>query len=302
MAPDAPESPQEAVSADVEVPKVPEVDLPVPDLRTALMQLRRPFSPQAVHWKVQSNFGEKGCLVVGYIDARLVIERLNLVVADLWFDRYTPLDANFVECALTVGGVTRLDVGEGRGKAGRSDALKRAAVKFGVGVSLYAIPRAELWRNDEKQGRYISFRKYKNRKGDEVLEYRITPEGDRALRDRYGKWLEARGIRDFGVPLDHGDVEGAVGDVDVPDSVEPDAPEGDGELLQLLEGSVAEEKRKQATAIYEELVGMVGRSTYPPAQFQAGLASHGHSLEALDAFIGELSEQVDAASAEGAAA
>jgi len=32
-------------------------------------------------------------------------------------------------------------------------------------------------------------------------------------------------------------------------------------------------------------VGIVGRSEYPPAQFQAGLAAHGDSLEALQEFL-----------------
>jgi hypothetical protein len=250
------------------------------------MYLRRPFTPEAIKWKVQSNFGEKGCLVVGYIDARLVIERLNLLLPALWYDRYTPLDGSFVQCELTVDGVTRIDVGQGAGKAGYSDALKRAGVKFGVGVSLYAIPRAELWV--DQHGSYVKSRK--NKKGELVFD--ITAAGDAALRDRYAKWLDTPSGQNFGEPLDHGDVEGAAGDVDVAGDETGELEDEERPILQLLEGEQAEGLREEARRLYGDLVEMVGRSSYPPGQFQAGLESHGHSLEALAEFVGQLEERI----------
>jgi len=208
---------------------------PMESFREAAIELRRPFTAEAIKWKVQSNFGEKGCLVVGYIDARLVIERLNLLLPHLWYDRYTPLDQNWLRCDLTVDGITRSDVGFGAGKTGYSDALKRAGVKFGVGVSLYAIPRAELWRDNH--GSYLNFRKYKNKKGEEVVEFKLTAAGDEALRERYSKWLEEVGIPLFGQPINHGDVVGSVGDADLSPAPDVEPGEGDeGAVAQLLEG------------------------------------------------------------------
>jgi hypothetical protein len=64
------------------------VDLPVTSLNDALPMLRRPFTPAAVKFKVQRKLGEAGVQIVGYIDARLVIERLNLVVGDQWSASY----------------------------------------------------------------------------------------------------------------------------------------------------------------------------------------------------------------------
>lgn len=117
--------------------------------------LSKPTHPDAVEWKVETvspprvQKGENFCrgLVVPYISAREVMARLDEVVGpDGWFDRYTPLvlvEKNYaVQCHLTVRGVTKEDVGEGDSlKAAFSDALKRAAVKFGVGRFLYGLPK-----------------------------------------------------------------------------------------------------------------------------------------------------------------
>ena len=57
-------------------------------------ELRRPFTPEAIKWKVQAT-GPKGKpstwgMVVPYIDARLVIERLDEVAPGEWGDRTEP--------------------------------------------------------------------------------------------------------------------------------------------------------------------------------------------------------------------
>lgn len=94
-------------------------------------------------------------LALHYIDARLVMDRLDAVVGiGGWKDEYTVLDGgNEVECRLSVKigseWVCKADVGgqseqpdEGdRMKAAYSDALKRAAVKFGIGRFLYRMPQ-----------------------------------------------------------------------------------------------------------------------------------------------------------------
>jgi hypothetical protein len=108
----------------------------------------------------------------------------------------------FVRCRLTVFGVTREDVGEGEDpKAAFSDAIKRAAVHFGVGRALYAM-RAPWLREGEGDGELR-----RNRKGRLILDERT----EAWCRERYGRWLEERGRRLFGEPLEHGDESGAPG-------------------------------------------------------------------------------------------
>lgn len=180
-------------------------EFPVESFQSAAPHLRRPFTPAAVKFKVQATWPKDnptGGLVVAYIDARLVVERLNLVCPHLWVDEYQPVQGGLL-CRLTVDGLTRHDIGEGQGKGLFSDALKRAAVKFGVGVSLYAIPQSFISTEDGTA-------KAKRTPKGATLE--LTPKADQQIRAAYAKWLDEHGRKAFGEPLDHGDVEGAAGD------------------------------------------------------------------------------------------
>lgn len=172
----------------------PHAGLPVDSFAAAAPYLRRPFTVAAVKFKPQQKLRNNTTLCVAYIDARLVIERLNLVAAGAWHAEYEPVPGGLMWAHLTVCGVTRRDVGQGQGKALVSDALKRAAVHFGVGVSLYAAPARTL----PGEVKYLN---------DTHLNQ---------LRGHYARWLNDRGISDFGEPLDHGDVEGAQGDPEAP--------------------------------------------------------------------------------------
>jgi hypothetical protein len=204
--------------------------LPVLTLDEAIPHLRRPFTPEAIRFKVQSVFKQQdgtpfGCLIVAYIDARLAGERLNRVIPDGWSAKYEViLGTKLMWCRLTVDGVTREDVGEspkGLSKDLVSDALKRAAVHFGVGVSCYALPQIKLTMN-EAHGR-IEIRG----KGDKRT-IALTEHGHTKLREGYSKWLEEHGIPRFGPPLDHGDVVGATIDESVPEE-ETGIGVGDGD-------------------------------------------------------------------------
>jgi hypothetical protein len=182
---------------------------PVNSFRHAAPHLRRPFSAEAVKFKVQATYPKadpKGAIIVAYIDARLAVERLNLIVPHLWHDDYQAISDRMLLCKLTVDGITRSDVGEGgSSKAGFSDALKRAAVKFGVGVSLYAIPQTHL---SVDRG---EVQRVRGRDGESLA---MLAKGEQLVRDRYRQWLAADGIEAFGQPLSHGDVEGAQGDIE----------------------------------------------------------------------------------------
>lgn len=134
-------------------------------IRNILEQLAKPFRPDQIKWKIQTNPKDKEqtgwAILVAYLDARDVAERLDIVCAGDWHDEYveppmsfTSLDCNKIldlECRLTVCGVTRRDVGsvsigdkadkqENAIKELYSDSFKRAAVKFGLGRVVYRFP------------------------------------------------------------------------------------------------------------------------------------------------------------------
>lgn len=114
--------------------------------------LAAPFLPTEVKWKPQSVKGSRA-LAIAYIDARVVQERLDEVFGvDGWQDEYQVQQDGSVVCRLScrfgdtwltkmdVGGMSEQPDGGDRLKAAFSDALKRAAVKFGVGRYLYRLP------------------------------------------------------------------------------------------------------------------------------------------------------------------
>jgi hypothetical protein len=192
---------------------------PSASLAEALPHLRRPPSPAAVQFKIQ-NAVDQAAQVAAYVDARLVFDRLDRVCGHQWSARFDelpgamippPADRNGelraprlvnVRCRLTLYGVTREDVGEGQDpKAAFSDAIKRAAVHFGVGRALYAMRLPWLRAGDADS------ELRRNRRGRLVLDRR----SEAWCREMYGRWLAERGIRQFGTPLDHGDESGAAG-------------------------------------------------------------------------------------------
>jgi Rad52/22 family double-strand break repair protein len=194
-------------------------NFPCASLVEALPHLRRPPSPAAVQFKIQ-NVVDDAARVAAYIDARLVFDRLDHVCGHQWSATFEalphamsppPVDRNgelrepppvYVRCRLALYGVTREDVGEGRDpKAAFSDAVKRAAVHFGVGRALYAM-RLPWLREGEADSELR-----RNRRGRLVLDRR----SERWCRAMYERWLVERGIAQFGEPLDHGDESGSAG-------------------------------------------------------------------------------------------
>lgn len=221
------------------------VSFPLDSFREAALHLRRPFTPEAVKWKTQATWA-KGALIAPYVDARLVIERLNLVVPHLWFDDYEPLaGGKGLLCRLTVDGITRHDVGSGyEGKGLFSDALKRAAVKFGVGVSLYALPKIIF---DNESGFLKRYMKKTPRGEKEVVE--LADKGIERCHSGYRFWLAKTGIPMFGDPLDHGDVFGAVGDIE--SEAAPTAPAAEEETPVRPDDATAKALIARAEEIFK---------------------------------------------------
>lgn len=104
-----------------------------------------PFPTAFIKWRI-GNKNEGGVLPLCYVDARAVMDRLDSVCGmDGWRDSYAPSNG-MVFCSLSIRmpngeWITKSD-GAGatdfEGEKGMvSDALKRAAVRFGVGRYLY---------------------------------------------------------------------------------------------------------------------------------------------------------------------
>lgn len=126
--------------------------------------LAEPFDPSFVKWKPQVISGNRA-MAIAYIDARLVQDRLDEVLGvGGWQDDYEALPDGSVICRLKiflngkwihkadVGGQSEQPDGGDRMKAAFSDALKRAAVKFGVGRYLYRLPHQWVdWDAQKRQ-------------------------------------------------------------------------------------------------------------------------------------------------------
>lgn len=164
-------------------------------------RLAEPFPSSEVQWRIEALSKDKTrALVVPYIDARSVLDRLDQVVGpENWADQYEVLHLSSsgetrlceVKCRLTVYGVTKEDAGEGDSlKAAFSDALKRAAVKFGIGRYLYRVEKQ--WVDyDPKTGRFTPPRLLGE--GEEARPQGEKPEAQQLI-DRLVERLKEEGL------------------------------------------------------------------------------------------------------------
>jgi hypothetical protein len=253
-------------------------------LDEGLTHLRRPFTKEAVRFKVQTVFKEaSGCIIVGYIDARLASERLNYVMGGRWHDEYEPLADGLMLCRLTVDGVTRIDVGSGyKGKGLYSDALKRAAVKFGVGQSIYAIPQITLFERESGKGEGKSghIERFNTKNGPSL---KLTDKGITALREGYQKWLDKVGIAQFGEPIDHGDVEDSAGE-------EPQviAASEDVTDLPAVKQPLTDERADALRVACRTAWAQIDARKMPKARFESELRQASVSHDELEQFAEKL--------------
>jgi hypothetical protein len=146
-------------------------------------ELCRPFAAEEIEWRVGSVTKDKTKgMALAYMDARAVMDRLDAVCGpDGWQCNYTPGVNGSIVCNIGIkmpdgswiwkaDGAGATDV-EGE-KGMLSDALKRAAVRWGVGRYLYEMksPWVEL-----KDGRFIPDTERK--KLDQVHEDFCTSAG-----------------------------------------------------------------------------------------------------------------------------
>ena len=122
------------------------------EVKAITTALAAPFDASEVKFKPQAVKNNRA-LALAYVDARVIQDRLDEVLGvEGWQDEYQLLPDGSVVCKLTLKlgdqWITKMDVGSpseqpdsgDRLKAAFSDALKRAAVKFGIGRYLYRLP------------------------------------------------------------------------------------------------------------------------------------------------------------------
>lgn len=116
---------------------------------TMLAQLKQPFDPRFVKWRVGATNKDKTLgIALAYIDSREVTKRLDDVCGlGGWQDRYIPIDGGFIcELDIEVDGrwVTKSNAAGNTKvepiKGGASDSFKRAASTWGIGRYLYYLP------------------------------------------------------------------------------------------------------------------------------------------------------------------
>src|SRR4051812_39766888 len=142
------------------------IDTAEPDVKAITRALSAPFDDTEVKFKPQAVKGNRA-LALAYVDVRAIMDRLdNVLGVANWQDHYQLLPDNSVMCRLRlrigdrwitktdVGGPSEQPDGGDRLKAAFSDALKRAAVKFGIGRYLYRLPHQ--WADYDPQKRQFA--------------------------------------------------------------------------------------------------------------------------------------------------
>jgi hypothetical protein len=134
--------------------------------QTIAASLAAPFAASEIHFTPAAASGSRA-LAIPYLDARSIMDRLDQVCGvEGWNDAYRVLPDGAVVCRLSlkidetwisksdVGGPSEQPDGGDRLKAAFSDALKRTAVKFGIGRYLYRLP--QQWCEwDSKRKRFV---------------------------------------------------------------------------------------------------------------------------------------------------
>lgn len=123
--------------------------------------LTAPILPNEIEWRVQSQTSTGKLIVVPYINNRCVMHRFDAAFgAENWTSEFREIANGFI-CRLTViikdtnrivhreDGASKTNIEPEKG--GISDAMKRAAVQFGLGRCLYDYPRVFI----ECEGKFI---------------------------------------------------------------------------------------------------------------------------------------------------
>lgn len=118
-----------------------------------LEDLKKPFNPNDIEWRIQQAkmwSGNPTAVVLAYLTNRAIMDRLDDVCGvDKWRNEYSKAPDGGVLCGISImigsEWVTKYDGAENTKiesvKGGLSDAMKRAAVQWGIGRYLYKLPK-----------------------------------------------------------------------------------------------------------------------------------------------------------------
>lgn len=172
--------------------------------QTQFEKLKAPFPVESLHWRLgQTNKAKTKAMMLVYIDARDVMDRLDEVFGLDWTDDYKEVKGRIV-CTITVNGVSRSD---GAGdtdfeaeKGGLSDAFKRAAVKWGIGRYLYDARKYNTWvaySDDKKFSLYEDNKEQLDRVARLLSGWEMTPS-EKAKATREAKKASAEETKENG--------------------------------------------------------------------------------------------------------
>lgn len=166
------------------------------------ISLSAPFPADAVHWRAQSVSNRTegaSALALAYIDARDVMDRLDAAVGpENWQDSYEETPKGRLICTLSIringewisksDGAGNTDVEGDKGAI--SDALKRAAVKWGIGRYLYDLK--DVWAPCElnQNGKWKKWLPQAAPKFAAALAKLSIPAGP--INDTTRDWLQAQ--------------------------------------------------------------------------------------------------------------
>jgi hypothetical protein len=140
-------------------------------------KLKAPFPPELISWRVGATSGDKSkAIALAYIDARDVMERLDEVCGpENWQNKYPHANGK-TSCAIGIkinnewvwkengAGDSQVEAEKGA----FSDALKRAAVQWGIGRYLYDV--ANIWVEIEPYGKSYKIKNPNDPKLKKALE------------------------------------------------------------------------------------------------------------------------------------
>ena len=173
-----------------------------------LADLRKPFDPKKVSWRIGSTNADKTKgMALAYIDARDVQDRFDEVCGiEGWANRFIPMHDKKTVCEIGVKVSHGSDLAgprmewvwksDGAGdsdveaeKGALSDAFKRAAVKWGVGRYLYDLDSP--WVAIEPMGRSFKIAQHEYRRLEALLTGKAPPKEPYKDEDGQGQnWIE----------------------------------------------------------------------------------------------------------------
>jgi len=166
-----------------------------------LSRLSEPFHSSQIHWRVGSTTQDKSKgMALAYLDARDVMDRLDKVCGPSgWQSKHEWAAGNKVQCSIGIFcEEPHTDIfrdwvwkSDGAGdtayegdKGAFSDALKRAAVNWGIGRYLYSSPN--WWEPIEQKGKTYVFTTLAKKNLNESMDNWLLPGKKARFSKAYG--------------------------------------------------------------------------------------------------------------------